>query len=101
MRLAFGRRAWIVLALAVVSAVAAARLLDQPAPIAYYRVVDDRTIVVGADSGPGAWVRVTSVIETPAAVTISMSSFLFRPGPGTAEAVPYESTVTLGAALEN
>ena len=79
----------------LVLAVAAVRALDSASWIFYYRVVDDRTLVVGTVEGPGAWTRVTSVAETESTVTINVSSVLFRPGPGTAEGIPVETVVNL------
>ena len=89
-------RRWLVVAAVVlVLAVAAVRSLDSPSWIDYYRVVDERTLVVGTDAGPGAWTRVTSLIETPSTVTVTVSSLFVQIGPGTAAAVPVESTVIL------
>ena len=96
MRLPRLRRRWVVLVVVVlVLVVAAVRGLDSPSWIYYYRVVDEHTLVVGTITGPGAWTRVTSVVETPAAVTITVSSLLVQIGPGTAVGVPVESTATL------
>lgn len=89
-----GRR-WVVLALVVVLVFIAYRLLDGATWIYYYRVVDDRTLVVGTVTGPGAWVRVASVTETPATVTITVSSLFIQVGPSTAGGVPYESEAQL------
>ena len=89
------RRWVVVVAIGLVLAVLAVRSLDSPSWISYYRVVDERTLVVGTVAGPGAWTRVTSVIETPSTVTVTVSSLFVRVGPGTAEGVPVESTVTL------
>jgi hypothetical protein len=89
------RRWVVVVATVLVLAVAAVRSLDSPSWIYYYRVVDERTLVVGTVTGPGAWTRVTSVIETPSTVTITVSSLLVQLGPGTAVGVPVESTAKL------
>ena len=95
-RLARSSRRWIVVVAIVIGlAAVAVRSLDSPSWISYYRVVDERTLVVGTVAGPGAWTRVTSVFETPSTVTITVSSLLVRLGPGTSEAVPVESTATL------
>ena len=95
MRLPRLRRRWIAVAVALVVLVAAVRLLDGASWIYYYRVVDDRTLVVGIITGPGAWTRVTSVTETPATVEITVNSLLVQLGPGTAVGVPVESVATL------
>jgi hypothetical protein len=52
-------------------------------------------LVAGTVTGQGAWTRVTSVTETPSTVTITVSSFLFQIGPGTAVGIPVESVVKL------
>jgi len=95
MRLPRLRRRWIAVAVALVVLVAAVRLLDSASWIDYYRVVDDQTLVVGTVTGRGAWTQVTNVTETPATVTIIVSSFLIKLGPGTAVGVPVESVATL------
>ena len=96
MRLPRLRRRWVVLAVVVlVIGAAAVRSLDSASWISYYRVLDEHTVVLGTDTGPGAWTRVTSVVETPSTVTITVSSFLVQLGPGTAVGVPVESTATL------
>jgi hypothetical protein len=95
MRLPRLRQRWIAVAVVLVLVVTAVRLLDSASWIYYYRVVDDRTLVVGTVTGPGAWTRVTSVTETPATVTITVSSLLIRLGPGTAVGIPVESVAKL------
>ena len=90
------RRRWMALAVVVVLLVVmAVRLLDNASWVSYFRVVDDQTLVVGTVTGPGAWTRVTSVIETPSTVTITVSSLLIQLGPGTAVGVPVESVASL------
>ena len=79
----------------LVLAVVAVRALDSASWIFYYRVVDDRTLVVGTATGPGAWTRVTNVAETESTVSITVSSLLFRPGPGTSDGIPVEAEVNL------
>jgi len=37
---------------------------DRAVWIEYYRVVDQQTLVVGADTDSRSWTRVTSVVET-------------------------------------
>jgi hypothetical protein len=89
-------RRWVaVVAVVLVLAVAAVHSLDSPSWIYYYRVVDERTLIVGTSAGPGAWTRVTSVIETPSTVTITVSSLVVQLGPGTAVGVNAESTAKL------
>ena len=96
MRMTPGRRRRIVLAfLVVVAVVAAYHLLDVPTRISYYRIVDDRTLVLGTTSGRGAWMRVTGISETAASVTVTVSSLFIQLGPGTAEGIPYESVARL------
>jgi hypothetical protein len=95
MRLPKLRRRWVIVALIVVLVFVGYRLLDSATWIAYYRVVDERTLLVGTVSGPGAWTRVTNVAETPATVAITVSSFFVQLGPGTAEGIAYESVAQL------
>jgi hypothetical protein len=90
------RRRWIVVIVAaLVLAFAVIRAVDSPSWIAYYRVADEHTLVVGTVTGPGALTRITNVIETPSTVTITVSSLVVQLGPGTALGVPVESTTTL------
>ena len=70
------RRRWVVVAVLVALLLGGIRLQDQPTTIYYYRVVDQQTLVVGTTVGPWAWMRVTSVNETPSTVTITVSSLL-------------------------
>ena len=88
------RRVIALVAVAVL-VVGAIRSLDSPSWIFYYRVVDDHTLVVGTVAGPGGWTRVTSVTETPATVTITVSSLVVQIGAGTASGVLVESNATL------
>jgi hypothetical protein len=88
-------RRWIAVVVVVVLVVTAVRLLDGATWIYYYRVVDDQTLVVGTVTGPGAWTRVTSVTESPATVTITVSSLLIQLGPGTDVGIPVESVAML------
>jgi hypothetical protein len=95
MRLPRVRRRWITVAVVLLLVIVAVRLLDGASWIYYYRVVDDRTLVVGTITGPGAWTRVTSVTETPATVEITVNSLVVQLGPGTAVGVPVESFAML------
>ena len=70
------RRRWVVAAILVALLLGAIRLQDQPTTIYYYRLADEQTLVVGTTVGPWAWMRVTSVNETPSTVTITVSSLL-------------------------
>jgi hypothetical protein len=96
MRLPRLRRRWIVVIGAVLVVLFATyRALDRPSWIYYYRVGDDRTLVVGTSEAPNAWTRVTQVSETPTTVTITVSSIVIQLGPGAAYAVPVEKAVKL------
>jgi hypothetical protein len=89
------RRRWIVLAVIVAVLFTSYRLLDSHTYIYDYRVIDDYTVGVETGSGPGAWVRVTSVVETPTTVTIVVSNFYFQLGPSTGLGIGYESVAKL------
>ena len=95
MRLPRLRRRWVALAIVVVLVALSVRALDSTLSIDSYRVVDDRTLAVRIGEGPGAWTRITNIAETPSTVSVTVSSFYFRPGPGTDEAIPVDLTVTL------
>src|SRR5674476_1193551 len=69
--------------------------IDSTLSIDSYRVVDDHTLAVRIGEGPGAWTRITNIAETPSTVSVTVSSFYFRPGPGTDEAIPVDLIVTL------
>ena len=88
MKLPKVRRRWIVLAIVAILVFTAYRMLDARSAIDYYRVVDPQTLMVGTGEGRGAWTRVTSVIETPATVAITVTSFWFQLGPSTEEGLP-------------
>jgi hypothetical protein len=89
------RRRWIVMAVIVVLAFTAYRMLDARSTIDYYRAVDPQTLMVGTTEGAGAWTRVTSVVETPSTVTITVTSFWFQLGPSTEMAYFAESVARL------
>ncbi len=95
------RRRWVALAIVLLLIVLSVRALDGTLAIASYRVTDDHTLVVQVGESPGAWTRVTNVAETTSAVTITVSSLAFRPGPGTAEAILIEVSVTLHDPIGN
>jgi hypothetical protein len=90
---------WLLLALAVVLVSVVAFVgyasLDRATSIRYYRVVGDRTLLVGTQAGLGANVRVTGLVETPDAVTITVSTFLFQLPPSTSGGYRYESEARL------
>jgi hypothetical protein len=75
------RRRWIVLVVALALVVAAIRLGDVTVPIYYYRVINDRTLVVGSTTGPWTWLRITKVSETSTSVTVE-ARHLSAPLPG-------------------
>lgn len=83
------------MAVVLVLVVTAVRLLDGASWINYYRVVDGQTLIVGTETGQGAWTRVTSVTERPETVTIKVSSLRIQLGAGTGGAVPVEFVVKL------
>lgn len=95
MRLPRLRRRRVAAAVILVVVVTAVRLLDSASRIYYYRVIDDRTLVVGTVTGPVAWTRVTSVSETPSTVAITVSSLSIQLGPGTAVGYAVESVAKL------
>ncbi|MGA3057309.1 MAG: hypothetical protein ABSE70_04630 [Candidatus Limnocylindrales bacterium] len=79
MRVRKARRRWIVLATILFVAfcligMAACTILvtDRAVRIEYYRVVDEHTLVVGAETENRSWTRVTSVVETTTTVTITV-----------------------------
>src|SRR5438105_1851906 len=80
--------------------VLAFQFLGSPTRIDYYRLTDDRTVIVGTGGGPNAWVRVSSVSQTPTAVTITVRTFFVQLGPSTALGHLYETRVMLDAPLD-
>ena len=78
------RRRWIVLIVVVVLVALSVRLQDRLIHFSCYQALDRWNLVVATVSGPGAWARVTSVSETPASITIGVSS-LIAPLPGTGD----------------
>jgi hypothetical protein len=73
--------------------------LDRAAPIEYYRLVGDRTIVVGTITGVATWSRVSSVTETPTSVVVAVRSFDIPFVPRSGVGLPIEYVVTLEAPL--
>lgn len=71
------------------------QLLDSPTYIYYYRVLDERTLMVDTVTGPGAQVRVTAVAETPSTVTITVRSLYIRLGAGTSVGHDFQSVAKL------
>jgi hypothetical protein len=73
------RRRWIVLSTILVLVfcligMAACTILvtDRAVQIFYYRVVDQKTLVIGAETDNTSWTRVTNVVETATTVTITV-----------------------------
>jgi acyl dehydratase len=71
------RRRWVVLAILVVVVVATIRLLDQPLALQSYRAVEPQSVVVSGYGTKSAWIRVTGLTETEAAVTVGVNSLEF------------------------
>jgi hypothetical protein len=69
------------------------------ATLSYYRVVDARTITVGAVGAPRAWTRVTDVSETSSEVRITVQVFDWLSG-GEAYAPIVELMVRLAQPLD-
>jgi hypothetical protein len=91
-------KSWLVAALVLAAGAGVFVALDRPDPIDYYRLVGDRTIVVGTLTGVATWSRVSSVTETPTSVVVAVRSFRF-PVPAPAAGIPIEYVVTLEAPL--
>ncbi len=75
------RRRWIAGAVLLIAVVGVVRGVGQGTRLDYYRIIDDRTVVVGTTGGPWEWLRVTGVTETTASVIIEASA-LDAPLPG-------------------
>jgi hypothetical protein len=74
-----------VIVLLVISGLVIASIVlgDRAVRIDYYRVVDQQTLVVGAETDSHSWTRVTSVVETGTTVTITVGALpLKAPLPG-------------------
>jgi hypothetical protein len=91
--------AWLVAALVLAAGAGVFVALDRPDPIDYYRLVGDRTIVVGSITGRGAWTRVSSVTETPTSVVVAVRSFDIPFVPRAEGGLPIEYVVTLDSPL--
>lgn len=89
------RRRWIVLAIVVALIFPASRMLDARSLILYYRVVDPQTLMKATTEGAGAWTWVTSVVETPSTVTVTVTSFWVQIGASTQMAYFVESVAHL------
>lgn len=73
--------------------------LDRASRIHYYRLIGDRTLVVGTITGPGSWTRVGSVTETPTSVVVAVRSFDYPFLPRSGVGVPIEFVLTLNEPL--
>ena len=92
------RRRWrrfLAIGIVLILVLASLRAIDNPSPIAYYRVVDAHTLSVGTISGHNAWARATALSETASTVTITVGVLLLQLGPGTADGVPVLAEVKL------
>jgi hypothetical protein len=89
----------ILLVVVLVVALGVEVVLDRPCEIGTYRAVDDHTLIVTASTGWLDWTRITSVVESPTAVTIGMKSFRL-PLPGTGGPAA-DFTVTLIDPIDN
>ena len=98
MKIRGSRRRWLALglvALSVLSAVAAIRYEDRADHIPSYHVVDDRTIVLDMSAPDSGWTRVTGVVESSTEVTITVSTIEWQLGPGFINDHAVGLTVTL------
>lgn len=94
------RRRWFIAAAVVVTAVwALMAIYDRAQPLDYYRLVGDRTIVVGTITGRGTWTRVSSVTETPISIVVAVRSFPIPFVPAAGVGIPIEFVITLEAPL--
>ena len=89
--------AFVALVVVVVAVGALGLGLDAPAPIDYYQVMGDRSLVLGAGTGPALWVRLTSLTETATSITVTVSS-VRAPVPSTESQVT-EVNVVLASPL--
>jgi hypothetical protein len=93
MRLPKARRRWIAGAVLLIAVVGVVRGVGQGTRLDHYRIIDDRTVVVGTTAGPWEWLRVAGVTETTASVIIEASA-LDVPLPGFRDTIA-ELTVDL------
>jgi hypothetical protein len=93
------RRRWLILGIALISAIAAIRLLDQPLRLESYQTLDDQTIAVVGHGAPYSWARVTQVAETESAVTVRVNAITIQLGAGTEAATRVYVPVYLGEPL--
>lgn len=100
-------RSWILAAVAVgVVAVSVVGLWivrpgGEPRVLRYYRLVDEDTLIVGTETTSGEEIRVTEVVESADAVTITVRGFTVIFGPTAPVGVPVELRVDLDAPLGN
>lgn len=94
-----GGRPWLVAAGVVAAAGAVFAVMDRPAPLDYYRLVGDRTIVVHTITGRATWTRVSSVSESPTSVVVTVRSFRIPFVPASGVGIPIEFVITLEAPL--
>jgi hypothetical protein len=64
--------AFVVVFLVIGLVVASILGSDRAVRIDYYRVVDQQTLVIGAEIDNHTWTRVTSLVETATTVTITV-----------------------------
>ncbi len=95
-------RRWLAVGLIAVMAVAVFRYEDRAQAIYFYRVVDQRTIVLDTSTPPTAWTRVTGVTENPTIITITVSTIALTLPVAQADTRGFITlTVTLGDPLGN
>lgn len=96
------RRAPMRLLLAFIVVAGAAALFylssNHPTPIVSYRLIDERTVVVTAAAGSATWTRLVGVVESDAAVRVSVES-LDWPVNSTMQANLIEFTLVLSRDL--
>jgi len=96
------RRRWLIAAAVVVAAVwALVAVYDRAQPLDYYRLVGDRTIIVGTITGRGTWTRVSSVTETPTSVVVAVRSLPIPFVPAAGVGIRIEFVITLETPLRD
>ncbi len=93
------RRRWIVLVVVLALVLAWILAYYESVPIVYYRVIDDHTLVVGAENSGSFWSGVTDVTETSSTIVIRVND-VRAPLPGTGSGVG-EFTVTLHEPIDD